>query len=604
MRSVYIVFFLVIFSTKLLSQNIGINTTGANPDNSAMLDVVSTTKGMLIPRMTKAQRNLIGTPADGLFVFQKDEDFGFYYFESTRNWVKGSLSAKAENVFAGEEDGWAITTGDFNTGLGKSAFNTLTEGEGNTAVGYRSLYTVETGNYNTAIGFQSMRLMNDEFNTAVGAEALYSAISGSGNTANGYQTLRSLSTGSGNTANGYQSLRANTADNNTASGYESLLLNVDGSGNTANGYQTLRSNVSGNNNTANGYQSLMANEVDNNTATGYQSLMNNSTGIQNTAVGYQTLSAITVGKGNTAAGFQALVNNEADFNTAIGASTLFSNGAGEKNTAIGYQALRSNDANSNTALGYLALTSNNTGEGNVAIGSDAVKNYTGNNVTAIGFQAGGAVVGGDNNSYLGALGDQSGGPWSNTTAVGYMAQVAGNDMVVVGNATVATIGGAVMFTVISDGRFKNNVKSDVPGLDFIKLLEPVTYNLDPMKMLKHGGRSESFIRDSSGLMDAIANKSAELKTGFIAQDVEKAAQSIGFNFSGVDTPGSDSDYYGLRYSAFVVPLVQATKEQQVLIEGLEDEVKLLNEKNESLESKIKEFEIQLQQMQKLIESKK
>lgn len=592
---------LVIFD--LSAQNIGINTTGANPNSSAMLDVSSTTKGMLVPRMTKVQRDAIVAPADGLFVFQNDEDFGFYYYEASRRWVKGSLSAKASNVFAGEEDGWAITTGDFNTGLGKSAFNVLSEGEGNTAVGYQSLYTVETGNYNTAIGFQSLRSMNDQFNTAVGAEAMFSAISGSGNTANGYQSLRSLSIGSGNTANGYQSLKANTADNNTASGYESLALNVGGSGNTANGYQTLRSNVSGNNNTANGYQSLMMNEVDNNTATGYQSLMNNSTGVENTAVGYQSLNAVTSGKGNTAAGYQALIQNEADFNTAIGASTLFANSIGEKNTAIGYQALRSNEANSNTAIGYLALNSNGAGEGNVAIGSDAVKNFDGNYVTAIGFQAGGAVAGGDNNSYLGALGDQSGGPWANTTSVGYMAQVTGNDMVRVGNATVQSIGGPAVWTAVSDGRFKNNVKANVPGIEFIQLLEPVTYNLDPMKMLLFGGRSESFIKDSSGLMEAIAYKSAELKTGFIAQDVEKAAASIGFSFSGVDTPDSETDYYGLRYASFVVPLVQATKEQQVLIEGLEDEINLLKEKNESLESKLKEFEIQMKELQKLLKNK-
>lgn len=601
MGKINIFIVLLISTANFFAQNVGINTTGANPAASAMLDIVSEDKGLLIPRMSNASRDAITSPADGLLVFQTDEDFGFYYYESTRRWVKGSLSAKAENVFAGEEDGWRITTGDFNSGLGKSALNSLTEGEGNTAVGYRSLYTVEGGSYNTGIGFNSLRLIDGEFNTAVGAEALFTAISGSGNTANGYQSLRSLSNGSGNTANGYQSLFSNTASNNTASGYESLFLNVAGSGNTANGYQSLRSNTGGNNNTANGYQSLMSNTESNNTASGYQSLMSNSTGTQNTAMGYQSLLNVTVGKGNTAAGYQAMLANEANFNTAFGASALFSNGTGEKNTGIGYQVLRSNEGNSNTAIGYLALTSNGAGEGNVAIGSDAVKNFDGNYVTAIGFQAGGAVTAGDNNSYLGALGDQSGGPWTNTTSVGYMAQVSGDDMVRVGNPTVSSIGGQVAWTTVSDGRFKNNVSHDVPGLDFLLLLEPVTYNLDPMAMLKFGGRRDSFIKDSSGLMGAIEYKKNEIKSGFIAQDVEEAAKSIGFEFSGVDTPESEFDFYGLRYSTFVVPLVKATQEQQLLIGTLQNKVELLQEENNKLVEMMKKFELELKEIKEAFE---
>lgn len=54
----------------LQAQNIGINTTGATPNASAMLDVVSTNRGLLIPRMTAAQRTAIAAPATGLLVFQ------------------------------------------------------------------------------------------------------------------------------------------------------------------------------------------------------------------------------------------------------------------------------------------------------------------------------------------------------------------------------------------------------------------------------------------------------------------------------------------------------------------------------------------------------
>ena len=43
-------------------------------------------------------------------------------------------------------------------------------------------------------------------------------------------------------------------------------------------------------------------------------------------------------------------------------------------------------------------------------------------------------------------------------------------------------------------------------------------------------------------------------TGFVAQDVEKAAKELNYDFSGVDAAKNDKDLYGLRYSDFVVPL--------------------------------------------------
>ena len=58
--------------------NVGINTN--TPDASAALDISSTTQGVLVPRMTKAQRDIIATPATGLLVYQTDNTPGFYFF--------------------------------------------------------------------------------------------------------------------------------------------------------------------------------------------------------------------------------------------------------------------------------------------------------------------------------------------------------------------------------------------------------------------------------------------------------------------------------------------------------------------------------------------
>lgn len=65
---------------------VAINASGNEPDNSAMLDVSSTEKGILIPRMTSGQRTGISSPATGLLVFQTDGSAGFYYYSGAQ-WI-------------------------------------------------------------------------------------------------------------------------------------------------------------------------------------------------------------------------------------------------------------------------------------------------------------------------------------------------------------------------------------------------------------------------------------------------------------------------------------------------------------------------------------
>lgn len=67
--------------------NVGIGT--ASPQASAALDISSTTKGLLIPRMTEAQRNAIASPATGLMIFQTDNTPGFYYYTGS-SWLSFS----------------------------------------------------------------------------------------------------------------------------------------------------------------------------------------------------------------------------------------------------------------------------------------------------------------------------------------------------------------------------------------------------------------------------------------------------------------------------------------------------------------------------------
>jgi len=52
------------------------------PNASALLELKSTTSGILIPRMTKTQRNSISSPAEGLLIYQLDAAVGFYYYKA------------------------------------------------------------------------------------------------------------------------------------------------------------------------------------------------------------------------------------------------------------------------------------------------------------------------------------------------------------------------------------------------------------------------------------------------------------------------------------------------------------------------------------------
>lgn len=80
---IVIIIFLLFFSASVLAQGVSINEDNSDPDPSAILEVKSTSKGMLIPRMTEAQRTVISSPATGLLVYQTDNTEGFWFFNGT-----------------------------------------------------------------------------------------------------------------------------------------------------------------------------------------------------------------------------------------------------------------------------------------------------------------------------------------------------------------------------------------------------------------------------------------------------------------------------------------------------------------------------------------
>jgi len=67
------------------AQSVAINNNGSAANNSAMLDISSSTKGVLIPRMSSEQRTAIGSPAEGLIVYDTDTKGFWYYSNNTWN---------------------------------------------------------------------------------------------------------------------------------------------------------------------------------------------------------------------------------------------------------------------------------------------------------------------------------------------------------------------------------------------------------------------------------------------------------------------------------------------------------------------------------------
>lgn len=179
---------------------------------------------------------------------------------------------------------------------------------------------------------------------------------------------------------------------------------------------------------------------------------------------------------------------------------------------------------------------------------------------AVGGSAGNTNTSGDFNVFIGFDSDANNVNYDQSMALGYNAAITASSQVRVGNATTLSIGGYQNWSNISDARFKINVREDVPGLDFIQRLRPVTYQLDIDEINRFIAVSHSETPVINGI------EAYEMRrTGFLAQEVEAAANEIGFAFDGIDQPDNDKDTYGLRYAEFTVPLVKAV--QQLALEN-------------------------------------
>ena len=226
-----------------LQAQVAINTTGSAANGSAILDMTSTTKGILIPRMTQAERNSISAVI-GLLIYQTDNTPGFYFHDGGGWKVVGSGAFSIDDLSDGKTELNGVflgpglntaNTGSYNCALGENALYSCNGGHRNVAVGYQALYSHTGASDNVAIGYKALYGWpgtGNSQNIAIGNETLLANENGYSNIAIGNQVLATNSNGSYNV------------------GILGCVNNITGNYNVAIGYQALDNNNSGSNNVA------------------------------------------------------------------------------------------------------------------------------------------------------------------------------------------------------------------------------------------------------------------------------------------------------------------------------------------------------------------
>ncbi len=122
MKTVRFAVLMLAFASPVLAQGVAINGTGAPADTSAILDLASTNKGLLPPRMSSVQRGAIALPATGLLVYQTDGTQGLYWNAGTPaapNWRLVSDGSAASGPWT--VSGANVYRASGNVGIGRTA---------------------------------------------------------------------------------------------------------------------------------------------------------------------------------------------------------------------------------------------------------------------------------------------------------------------------------------------------------------------------------------------------------------------------------------------------------------------------------------------------
>jgi len=421
---------------------IGYNSWQSNISSaSAILDVRSTTRGFLQPRMTTTQRDTIATPATGLSVYNTTTNTSDFYNGSS--WISGGINIYNSNgTLTGNR---AVTLGGYKLSVGvpttsfasgsfelginvASAFsqvihNTNGGGAGAIVFGasdrymhigmagtslawpvngaafihntYADLYFTGGSSAQPGTGDVIMTMFRSTKNITIGGttDAGFKLDVQGTARVTGDALVNGLTVGRG----------GGNVSGNTVLGETSGTSFTTGSSNVAIGFRALTSITTQTSNIAVGTDALRFAVGSYNISMSYESGYS-LTGSHNIGIGYQTLK-VTTADGNIGIGQTALrANTTGAYSVAVGAEALLSNTTGGSNTAIGTQALVNNNGGSNVAVGYQTMYSSGASQRSVVIGTLSGWNITSSdNNVFVGYNTGRGITTGRANTILGSV---------------------------------------------------------------------------------------------------------------------------------------------------------------------------------------------------------
>jgi len=443
---------------------VSIGTATANA--SALLDISSTTKGILWSRMTNVQMNAISSPATGLHVYNTDSLQDYQYNGSA--WVKVGSTVAAGSVSSVSGTANRITSSGGTTPVIDIAATYV----GQTSLTTLGTVTIGTLSTGAVIGGVTMTLGSDAANDIYyrnGSGVLTRLANGTTGQFLAATTgsAPSWSTPSAGGSPGGSDTYVQFNRNGVFAGVDSLTW-------TANGLDTkYRYRINGvqvawlPNQTSfpsvmyigNGTGSALAAGATLNTAVGLGGALGaNTTGASVTAIGSRAFQANTTGSNNTGVGdAPGFSNTTGAGNTYLGKSAGQSNQTASNIVAVGASAFLNNTAAQGIAIGATAGNGNTSGPDNVLIGFQAAfQNSTGGGNTIVGTQA---AVGVSSNNF------------SNNTYIGYKvanANTTGSGNIAIGDSAARTLTTAIRSITIGtnlteNGNFSLNIGGAIFG---------------------------------------------------------------------------------------------------------------------------------------------
>ena len=460
--------------SQIYDNGLSVSIGSATPPVSALLNLTSTTKGLLQPRMTTVERDAISSPAEGLRIYNtttKKENFynGTIWVEIQNDAVNGTLNKIAKFTPNGtvignsaiSDDGSSVLIQEPTFITGTSATDSPLGTELLTSSNWTS--TGWTGNF--AAGFT-----NDTSNTLPLSNTIAASV-------NSYYQITYTITGRSAgyvdisfggeskvqvTSSGAFGPKASTTGNLTITpdtnfdgtivlsikqiNASSPLLSLTNSTNNGNLLQArvatgdLRS-------VAIGYDSGRRITTGNfNSFVGYSAGANVTTGTNNTLVGYNTGNVLSTSTANTIVGAGAGQVSTASYNTFLGAYSGLSNIDGGSNTFVGYNSGGTSTTGSYNSFFGSSAGSQSTGGYNTGIGDESLARMSsgGNGNTALGSQSGryyGApasfgLESATNSLFLGYRSRPLLNAQTNQIVIGYNAVGAGNNTATLGNEDI------------------------------------------------------------------------------------------------------------------------------------------------------------------------